>query len=133
MQHKFINYTFVPSNFKTSKMTTENLKAFFQLSIDESIDLENISVVNTPTKDEFFEVLPYYYEPSIKLEKDGIELSVYFAFDWIYVIDDNGVTYKFKTMEGVENLFSNLVNESEIEYNNKRESLEDLIKYLNGK
>jgi hypothetical protein len=111
-------------------MTEQNLKAFFQLSIDESIDLGLISVVNKPTAKQFQDCLPKAYEPNKTFSDGTYFMDVYFAFDRVYGIDSDGYAYCVAGLDEIKEIYDNKIDEYEMEIEQTKEDEKDLFEYL---
>ena len=114
----------------TKKMTEQNLKAFFQLSIDESIDLGIISVVNKPTAKQFQDCLPGAYEPNKTFSDGTYSMDVYFAFDLVYGIDSENDCYCVAGLDEIKEIYDNKIDEYEMEIEQAKEDEKDLFEYL---
>ena len=73
-------------------MKDKNLKRLFKIAIQEGIDLRYLAVYEIPTKEQFFRVLPADFEPTEFIVGDST-LKVYFAFNKLYCIDNDGNKY----------------------------------------
>lgn len=111
-------------------MTEQNLKAFFQLSIEESIDLEKISVVNKPTAKQFQDCLPAAYGPDKTFSDGTFSMDVYFAFDRTYGIDSDGNAYCVAGLDEIKEIYDNKIDQFELEIEQAKADEKDLIDYL---
>ena len=73
-------------------MKNKNLKRLFKIALQENIDLRYLAVYEIPTKEQLFRGLPADFEPTEFIVGDST-LKVYFAFNKLYCIDNDGNMY----------------------------------------